>query len=617
MARLSRNWAPLLSILCFMASGAAMAQDSVCDRSKSLSDCFVALNKKLEKEKTKEKESDRAREVRNQEVADTTAMTAREVADKSSANALDADSANLRDALSTFAAAAGADSEDGATQVVFDQKIFEPRWGCEAHLELDDTSSSDTDEGKGRCLSIPIQLRAEATQGEVLTALAEAIPEEVREDRVASLEKDIEDFDALDLQLRASFEGGTGTFRWGRNAETYQDIVDDLYQGTVDPTTEESKEAKKYLAWQASLERWLESRNLANDIDPWSSSINNLATTLPKDLSSAIKNCEEQCRSDRYAFIAEKARCEGVRHRLSHQPAWTDPDRSELASCIEFETQAPPPMNCPSACGKDVETQTLAYLENEVQTGIALLDSAVTELFEARRKNWKALSQGKFSQFASLVDNQPQAYLEINHRERGTVTGPDESSLKVVFEFGLVNVNRLQKWAPRNLTGDCKVWNNSKNNSKKSLGCLSGYLKKKGGNLDDGSRFSLSVERVEVDDFAFALPEDGVDFQLDAVDKTIIALGYGRRLDFDGEGKELTRFDLKVSHEDVSDDLQRDDRTLAELTLTRKLIGDFSLSLSLNWANKPEYLVDDDGEELGGRIAIGWKVLTGKKDDKS
>lgn len=594
----------LLVLFLGLTASFAWAEDPPCPENQSFEDCFLALNKKLiEALETDENKKAAAKEKAEATQA-ATSEADQEVKEKSTADVLSTDGSALNDALSTFAAAAGAQGAEGDPLFAFDQKLFEIGLDCQK------PSDGDGESSEKKCRrTIPVHLKAEIVEAEVLEALKEAIPEDIREERVATLEKDLDSFDSIDVQLRASLEDGNGKFRWGRSANHYEDILDGFYTSVIDPTTEASVATQKYLQWQGDMGRWLGELGLGDQA--LAKKIKDLERGILEKLDSNPAACQAECEARIEEFAKDKADCRLLQLRVSSSPNSSEADRNGLTRCELLEIKGPPPLDCAPRCRTETREANEALVSSKIKEGQNRLEASVSGLFEARQQNWEALTKGKLSELATLIDNQPQAYLEINYKERGELSGPDETSAKLVFEFGLVNVNGLQKWASdsKNQKDGCDSWDDNE----KSLGCLENFLKEKGGNLGDANRFALSIERVEVDDFAFALPNDGVDFRLDAVDKTIGSLSYGRRLTFDDQGSEMARLDISISHEDVSDDPDRQDRTLAELTITRKLIGDFSLAVGLQWANKPEYLVDEDGEELGGRIAIGWKAFAKKK----
>ena len=72
------------------------------------------------------------------------------------------------------------------------------------------------------------------------------------------------------------------------------------------------------------------------------------------------------------------------------------------------------------------------------------------------------------------------------------------------------------------------------------------------------------------------------------------------------------KLDLNVGYEDVSDDPMRNDRLTGAITATQELTGGLQLTLGVVWANRAEYLPDNDSE-LTARIGLNFKLSPDQK----
>ncbi len=215
-------------------------------------------------------------------------------------------------------------------------------------------------------------------------------------------------------------------------------------------------------------------------------------------------------------------------------------------------------------------------------------------------------------QIDDLIANQPQLYLKVDYRQREDTTGPEELSGKFVYEMGMSgNVNDFISWA-KNHPNQCTATASGY----PDYACMVKYLNQKPKAADNGNRLAVSVEYASADAIDFQLPEDDFTFKVDETEKWIGALSYGRyfpKFSFlslageDGSGVEDgTRFELEASYEDVSGDPMRQSRFLATATFSQVMAKKTLFSISLVYANKPEYLGEVD-EEVSARFGIKWK----------
>lgn len=232
----------------------------------------------------------------------------------------------------------------------------------------------------------------------------------------------------------------------------------------------------------------------------------------------------------------------------------------------------------------------------------------------------KGVKHYQLNQFAALVNNQPEFQGSLRVAVRDNVTGPDETTLRVNYEYGFVNLNRFfgGKW--RQPLGAPCLDSTSADSRRSALDggkaqdCLSAFLAyvgdpKRKQQLERGDRVSVSLEYTDIDSLEVPLP-DGLDpIMLPSAEKLKISAGYGRLLEVDDSGMPLSRIDFMASYEDISDDPSRQDRALASLTYTRQ-IGGLAVPLGVVWASKAEFLPEVDEQisaHLGIRFSLGDK----------
>ena len=127
---------------------------------------------------------------------------------------------------------------------------------------------------------------------------------------------------------------------------------------------------------------------------------------------------------------------------------------------------------------------------------------------------------------------------------------------------------------------------------------------------------ALTGDKVYQD--LFDLTDEAFEFALPEVDKTIASLTYGRYLggfSLVGDGEQGSRVDLEVKYEDPSQEsssmtemqmsMEAQERFVATLTFTQKLVDEADLSVSLVYANEPEFLGMVD-EEVTANFGIKW-----------
>ncbi|HTE42755.1 MAG TPA: hypothetical protein VK629_18180, partial [Steroidobacteraceae bacterium] len=185
---------------------------------------------------------------------------------------------------------------------------------------------------------------------------------------------------------------------------------------------------------------------------------------------------------------------------------------------------------------------------------------------------------------------------------------PKELAVKASYEFGLVNVDQFNRSSGRacNLL-DGNVRSLSLEAAEVCLSRYRSYIEAHDAQLQNADRFSIELAYVEVDDYAFISPQEGVTVSRPGVHRLDAALGYGRTLrvlsaDYD------SRLDVVAKYEDYSDDPSRRDRFIATATLTTQLSG-VSIPVVLVYANHDVYLPEVD-KSLTAHIGLQYRFGT-------
>ena len=259
--------------------------------------------------------------------------------------------------------------------------------------------------------------------------------------------------------------------------------------------------------------------------------------------------------------------------------------------------------------------------------GATLFAAAVERYVRARLVESAAfdevLESGRFLDFAKLIDNQPQLVFTGEQTFRDPVVGPDETKVRISYEYGFANVGRLNRFC-RALHGDYTA--------SEYFECLGEYLK--GGQfasgegaerkeevapgaerINAGHRLSFSAEYSEVDDYDFD-PGEGIDRILKKGDHTVmVSLGYSRYLNVVKTADTSTRLDVSWSYEDSGSDKTRNDRHIGQALLTIPTVNGMFLAAGLKYSSDPKFRGDVD-KELSARLGLTFKFLPAKDEDE-
>ena len=394
-----------------------------------------------------------------------------------------------------------------------------------------------------RFLGLPVddgyQVRILLKKAQLYAALAEKIPEESRAERKEALEKGLDDFDNAAFVF--TYSPTTPTL--GRNPEIHSPYFADLFEAV-----------KRRI--EASSARFSELSNVQAD----------LIGALTEDISDRLIPAAETAGN-----TVEKQGLERI--------------------LISIEDQ-------------DYTFESIRTLNENLAT--RLLDAT-----EARWSAWyvrgvmldQVLEATRFFSFADLVDNQPQLYANVEATARDELVGPDEVKVKVTYEHGFVNANKL-----RGHTRSCRASSAEAD----VLSCFQLYLTpERLAQIKRGDRLAVSLEYSDVRDDELSLPDGSITVPIAADREIVGSLVYGRYLDFTEAGRGQSRVDFSLSHDYVDDDPDRNDRWLLTLTYSQRVAGDVILAAGVTWADKAEFRGDVD-HEISARVGLTYKLF---KDD--
>lgn len=227
-----------------------------------------------------------------------------------------------------------------------------------------------------------------------------------------------------------------------------------------------------------------------------------------------------------------------------------------------------------------------------------VVEAANQELSADRALDAEIEASG-FRRLADLINNQPQIQATASYRSRDEAVGPDEVAGQLTAEIGLINLRTFKSFCA------------GRDSKQVDVGCLRAYTEEMGDAIAAAPRITLSLEYADIDDFVFSLPDDDFEFRQDGGERVIGSLSYGVYLRPDAPLE--SRFELDASYQDVDGDSMRQDRFVATATFIQKLSDGTATSLSLVYANKPEYLGEVD-EELSARVGLRYSMGGKKKD---
>jgi hypothetical protein len=225
----------------------------------------------------------------------------------------------------------------------------------------------------------------------------------------------------------------------------------------------------------------------------------------------------------------------------------------------------------------------------------ALKDFAVVEAQQTFDEK-AFFSKQNLDVLATLVDNQPQVSFTGSYRSPGQLGGPNQTALTAELQVGNENLNTLR--------GSCRIVTDV---------CLNQALMSR---LRDGvstTKWVLTASYTRNDSFKLAdlgLPDPVTGFvpvDLKSSSELIIK-GQGGRVLGAAVGTQNVRGDLSLEGHRVENDRTRTtNRWLARATITLPLGDNISVPVSLTYANKAEFLGEQD-EQLGAHLGLSYRL---------
>ena len=217
--------------------------------------------------------------------------------------------------------------------------------------------------------------------------------------------------------------------------------------------------------------------------------------------------------------------------------------------------------------------------------------------------------------FLSAIDNQPQLIVAGSLRKRDDRIGADERTLSIRYEMPLGHsFNSME----RDLRSHCAQFDGvtiqRSDNIKELAGNCIAHLNQTLNNAyDEGWRAAFSLEYKDIDDQSVMLASPMLNFMAPGSDSLTISASLGRRFPARGSLSE-SHFDLEASHEDVSDDPMRNNRTKISATWAFKF-GEATIPISVVYANHPEFDLTDVDQQISAQIGIKYDInqLFGQK----
>ena len=201
---------------------------------------------------------------------------------------------------------------------------------------------------------------------------------------------------------------------------------------------------------------------------------------------------------------------------------------------------------------------------------------------------------------ATLIDNQPQAALTVSYHMPGELGGPKTAAAAFELHWGASNINALRAKCPR-LTGD-------------PLGkCVLQELA------------SLASTGLSPDSFTLTASYNrDQHYTVDTLDVTPAVTGFtpidleqADSVNFKAQGGRLlpTQITEKPIRVDLSAEgqwakkgsIRTANRWVATLTFAIPLGGDMTIPVSVNYANKPEFL-DAAQDHIGAHIGLSYRI---------
>lgn len=221
-----------------------------------------------------------------------------------------------------------------------------------------------------------------------------------------------------------------------------------------------------------------------------------------------------------------------------------------------------------------------------------------------------ALRLEAFSLLPALIDNQPQLVVTVARHERDPLVGRNGWGGKLVYEHGFHNFNRVL----RAFHGEAKGRDEATARARAFWTAIKGLDAEK---VNSENKLTFSAIYDEGDRLAFSRTfgegKDAVTASVDLPRSTswCVKGEYVRNATWHPMKVDDTtvfpRFHASLEYVDVSDDPQRQDRGIVNLTYELPVTASISVPLSLTYANHAEFLGDHD-DELSAHLGFSYKL---------
>lgn len=381
--------------------------------------------------------------------------------------------------------------------------------------------------------------------------------------------------DDITSELSYSYSGKIGSMRFGREPETYRDVLETFGQLVHSAAVKEIKEnslavaeVRVYLHDKYGVDMGSESKlstaeyNIEQEL---AKNLNNRDWVRDRfvsfdQMSAATRDVHFACR-EKYESGIEAAIQGGAVQPLS----------KELARCL-------------------------------VEQAIEVIRKESVALQRAREQSIATIKASGFHGFLNAINRQPQIIASTKYRHVDDFAGADEVTVKGSIEFDLsdFNVNSfLSSLEEKGCTVDMLTQGNC---AKEAANLLN-----KSEAVSSGWRMSGSFEYVDVDDIDLPVQGFSENFVVEGTNKFVAAIALGRPINVAMHaGLPGGKFDLGVSYEDVDGDPMREDRFVGNATYTQQISEGLQLSAGLVWANEPEFRADSN-QNLSATVGLVYK----------
>lgn len=249
----------------------------------------------------------------------------------------------------------------------------------------------------------------------------------------------------------------------------------------------------------------------------------------------------------------------------------------------------------------DLQDKRFDQLPAEHQEEVRRLTIASAEAIVADRATFdKAFAAHGLNRFSDLLNNQPQIYFSATRRERSSLVGPRETTVKATYEKGFVNVNTFRKEAGEK----CSVGRDDE-----CAAFFTEYVKRPeiAAGLDAANRFTFSLEYSDSEDYTISDGLVPTPFEVKGSRVTNGSVVYGRMVHRDRVHARDGRIDLSVTYADVRGDADQDNRFIASAVYTQKISDTMSFPLGVVWSNRDANVPDSD-HRLSAHFGLVFKM---------